>query len=234
MIVQLPFYFFLSHEKALNVPRRWTHSTHWLHRIIVGTRYEITGLENVPEEGCIVAAKHQSLWDFYSLYTVLRDPSFVLKSELMKIPLFGWYVGHLDMIPINRGERSRAMRQMIREAQRVIANGRQILIFPEGTRKAPGDDPDYRYGVAKMYLQLNCKVVPVALNSGIYWPRRSFIRHPGTIRAHFLPAIEPGLTADEFLAELEQRIENACIDLYSKAVHDPVPISDSVRAKIDG
>lgn len=235
MLVQTPFYFFLSHKKALDVPRRWANSSDVLHRWIVGTKHEVTGLENVPEGGCIVASKHQSLWEFYGLYAKLRDPCFVLKHDLMKIPFFGWYVAKVKQIPIRRGDKGKAMRHMIKEAKVAVDGDRQILIFPEGTRKAPGAETDYRYGVTRMYLDLNCPVVPVALNSGLYWPRRKFIRYPGTLRAQFLEPIMPGLTAKEFSAELERRIEEACDQLYLKASNDAVspPINEAVQVSID-
>ena len=235
MVLQTPFYFFLSHKQALDVPRRWAFSSHWLHRVLAGTKLEMIGLENIPDGGCIIASKHQSVWEFYSLYAVMKDPVFVLKAELMKIPFFGWFVAKIDQIPIRRGDKGSAMRRMIKDAKVKISDDRQIIIFPEGTRKTPGDVPNYRYGVTRMYLDLNCPVVPVALNSGLFWPRRKFVRHPGTITAHYLEPILPGLSADEFSAELERRIEDACDDLYLKASEAPVPppISSLVQTRID-
>lgn len=235
MLVQLPWYFFLSHEEATKVPKRWAHVTHWFHRVIVGTKIEHIGQENLLDTGCIVACKHQSIWEFYAVNAMLRDGAFVLKSELMKIPFFGWYVAKLRHIPIRRGDKGSAMRRMISEAQQRVAEDRQILIFPEGTRKAPGAETDYRYGVTRMYLELNCPVVPMALNSGLYWPRRKFIRYPGIIRTKTLEPIMPGLTGPEFSAELERRIEEACDELYLMAANDDVspPLSERVQAAIE-
>lgn len=234
LVLQSPFYFFLSHKEALKVPKRWAHSTHWMHRWIAGTRYEIEGFENLPAEGCVVASKHQSAWDFYAINAMLPNGAFVLKSELMKIPFFGWYIAKLDHIPIRRGEKGIALRRMITDAKVEIAKDRQILIFPEGTRTSPGADPKYRYGVTRLYLELDCPVVPVAVNSGLYWPRRKFIRHPGVIRTKFMKPIMPGLSAAEFSAELERRIEEGCDELYWKAAQDDVrpPFSDAVKARI--
>lgn len=235
MLLQLPWYFFLNHQQAQKVPKRWTTSTHWLHRVIVGTRMEVIGQENMPDDGCIVACKHQSVWEFYAVNSLVRDSAFVLKAELMKIPFFGWYVNKLRHIPIRRGDKGRAMRRMIAIARERIAERRQLIIFPEGTRKAPGQEPDYRYGVTRMYLDLNCPVVPVALNSGLYWPRRKFLRHPGTIRVKILEPIMPGLSAKEFAAELERRIEEACDELYLMASQDEVhpPLNDAVLARVE-
>ena len=117
MLVQTPWYFFLSHGEATKVPKRWAHSTHWLHRIIVGTKIEIIGEEHLLTDGCIIASKHQSLWDFYAVNAMLRDGSFILKSELMKVPFFGWYVAKLRHIPIRRGDKGSAMRRMIIDAK---------------------------------------------------------------------------------------------------------------------
>lgn len=234
MLVQAPVYFFLKHETALSVPRRWAHTSHFLHKWIAGTRHDITGLENVPEGGCIVASKHQSLWEFYALYALLKDPCFVLKAELMKIPFFGWYVAKVNQIPIRRGDRGKAMRKMIADSKIAVQGGRQILIFPEGTRRSPGAEPDYRYGVTRMYLECNCPVVPVSLTSGLFWPRRKFLRYPGRLRARFLEPIMPGLTAEEFSAELERRIEESCDQLYLETAGDPVhpPLNAAVKERI--
>jgi len=234
MVVQTPWYFFLSHKQANMVPKRWAYSTHWLHRVIVGTKIEVIDEHNLLEDGCIVACKHQSIWEFYAVNAMLRDSAFILKSELMKIPFFGWYVAKLKHIPIRRGDRGRAMRGMIADAKKRVEEGRQILIFPEGTRKSPGAETDYRYGVTRMYLDLNCPVVPMALNSGLYWPRRKFIRYPGTLRVKVLEPIMPGLTGPEFSAELERRIEEACDELYLLASQDEVkpPLSLAVRKRI--
>ncbi len=235
MVVQTPYYFLTTKEKAKWVVRRWAWSCHWFQRILAGTKVEISGLENVPEGGCIIASKHQSIWEFYALYAELENPAFVLKAELMKIPLFGWYVAKADQIPIRRGDRSKAMRAMLEKAEKAVAAGRQILIFPEGTRKAPGAETDYRYGVVRMYEQLKVPVVPVALDSGLFWPRRQFLRHPGTLRAEFLDPIQPGLPPKQFAAELERRIEEGCEDLYAKTAMDPVvpPLSQPVLDAIE-
>ncbi|MGI9365597.1 MAG: lysophospholipid acyltransferase family protein [Rhizobiaceae bacterium] len=234
MLVQLPIYFFLDHEHAQKIPKRWGLSNHWLHRVLVGTKMEVIGKENLLEDGCIVACKHQSIWEFYAVNAMLKNPAFVLKAELMKIPVFGWYVGKLKHIPIRRGDKGSAMRKMISVARERIAEGRQILIFPEGTRKAPGADPDYRYGVTRMYLDLNCPVVPVALDSGLYWPRRKFLRYPGVLRTKILEPIMPGLSGPEFSAELERRIEEACDELYFMTSKDAVhpPLNDAVMKRV--
>lgn len=234
MILHLPRIFFLSHEAAQKIPKQWAVKAHWLHRVLAGTNMEVIGEENLLQDGCIIACKHQSIWEFYAMNSLVRDSAFVLKAELMKIPVFGWYVSKLNHIPIRRGDRSRALRKMIADARDRIADGRQIIIFPEGTRKAPGAETDYRYGVTRMYLKLNCPVVPVALDSGLYWPRRKFVRHPGKIRVKIMPPIMPGLSGPEFSAELERRIEESCDELYLMASRDKVrpPLSPAVLKRV--
>ena len=235
LILQSPWYFFLSHKNATKVPKRWADSTDWLMCVLAGIKVEVIDQHHLPLDGCIVACKHQSVWEFGAVNAMLRDGAFVLKSELMKIPFFGWYVAKLNHIPIRRGDKGKAMRGMIREAKKRIVDGRQILIFPEGTRMIPGADANYRYGVTRLYLDLNCPVVPVALSSGLNWPRRKFLRYPGTIRTKFLQPILPGLSAREFSAELEKRIEQGCDELYWMASQDPVhpPLSDAVKICIE-
>lgn len=235
MVVQTPFYFFLNHENATKVPKRWAHSTDWLLRRVAGIKIEIIGLENLPQDGCIVASKHQSTWEFGAVNAMVRDGAFILKQELMKLPFFGWYVSKLNHIPIRRGDKGNAMRRMIIDAKEKLEDGRQIVIFPEGTRRAPGAEPNYRYGVTRMYLDMNCPVVPIALTSGLFWPRHAFLRYPGTLRAKIFEPIQPGLTAEEFGAELERIIETGCDELYAMTAKDKVvpPLSDAVKERIN-
>ncbi len=234
MLVQTPLYFLLPRKGALVIVKNWCRSSNWWHRIIVGTKYEITGLENIPEEGCIIAVKHQSMWEFYAILPLFEDPAYILKRELMWIPLFGWYVAKTRMIPINRGKRSKAMKEMTAKAAEEIALGRQILIYPEGTRRVPGAEPAYKYGIAHMYKELKCPVLPIALNSGLYWPRRKFMRYPGTIRVNIMEPIMPGLDTEEFQSELQNRIEDSCMVLYEKAANDtpPPPLPEALKKQL--
>ena len=233
MIFQAPLLAFTDRQGAQKIPKRWTSITHSLHRWIVGTRVEVIGQENMLNDGCIVACKHQSHWEFYAIDSLVKDSAFILKQELMRIPVFGWYITRLGHIPIRRGDKGRAMRKMIKNARECIEDNRQIIIFPEGTRKLPDDPPDYRYGVTRMYLDLDCPVVPVAQNSGLYWPRHSSLRYPGTIRVKILEPIMPGLSAKEFSAELEKRIEQGLDELYLLASKDKVkpPMNEAVLAR---
>ncbi|EFL88007.1 1-acyl-sn-glycerol-3-phosphate acyltransferase [Ahrensia sp. R2A130] len=237
MVIQTPFYFFMSFEGAEEVPKRWARSSYWLQRWMVGTKMEILGRENIPVsgQGALIAAKHQCNWDFYAINEMLPSSAFVLKEQLMKLPFFGWYVAKLRHIPIRREDKGKAMRRMLKIAAERVEEGRQILIFPEGSRMAAGAPPNYRYGITRMYLDLNTPVVPVALNSGLYWPRHSFKRYPGTLRCAFLEPIQPGLDSETFAAELERRIEEGCEDLYLMATRDEhvPPMSAEVKAGVE-
>lgn len=188
----------------------WARSALWLQRVVAGTRYEIRGLENIPSGGLIVASKHQSFWETFALMTVLRNPVFILKRELMRIPLFGWSLAKLRMIPVDRGGRARALADVTRRAKVELGqNGRQLIIFPEGTRRPPGAPPAYKFGVAHLYRELGVPCVPVALNSGLFWPRRDILRRPGTIVVEIMPPIMPGLGKAAFQARLQGEIETA-------------------------
>lgn len=213
---------------TLLLPRRvliaivmaWARSNAFLLRTIAGIDSEIRGLENLPSGPILVAAKHQSAWETFALLPLFEDPSFILKRELMFVPFFGWYARKADMIAVDRGARSAALRSMAEQAKQHAGQGRQILIFPEGTRRAPGAPAAYKYGVAHLYAELGVPCVPIALNSGCYWPRRQFIRRPGTIRAEILTPIAPGLDKKQFLEQLQAAIETASDRLLDQAMRE--------------
>lgn len=196
--------------------RNWSRFTMWLLRVIAGTQYEVRG--SIPAGPVLVASKHQSMWDTIIYTAILRDPAMVLKRELLWIPFYGWYSHKTRMIPIDRGAGASAIRRMIAHARDAIALNRPIVIFPEGTRSSPGTKLDYKPGVAALYRQLDIPCVPVALNSGLYWPRRKFWRKPGIITLEFLSPIPPGLSREAFMAELEKRIEEGSSRLLQTAV----------------
>jgi 1-acyl-sn-glycerol-3-phosphate acyltransferase len=198
-------------------PRRWAmaglaahaHASIWWMRMICGTRVEVRGRENLPEGAAIIASKHQSAWDTFGLIPLTRDPAMIMKQELLSLPLYGWFSRKFEMIPVRRDLGPTALRQMAREAAKRAAQGRDIVIFPEGTRRPPGAPPAYRPGVILLYEALGIPCVPVALNSGNFWPRHSIMRRSGTIVVEFLPAIPPGLPRAEFMTLLQDRIETA-------------------------
>lgn len=223
MIVFTPFYFLAPRRKAWWVPKFWARSNLWLQKMIAGTDHVIEGLENIPEGPCIIAPKHQSAWDTFAFLPHIPDAIYILKRELLWIPLFGWYVGKMRMIPVNRGSRAKVLKEVRRLARERIAEGRQLIIYPEGTRRPPGAPPAYKWGVAELYSALELPVVIIAHNAGLYWPRRKFLRHPGTIRVRVLPPIEPGLEKEVFYERLVRETEAACDDLLVAAARDPNP-----------
>lgn len=206
-------------------PRRWAMAglkfhaltSIWWMRVIVGTKLEVRGRENLPEGAALIASKHQSAWDTFGLVPLTRDPAMVMKQELLSIPLYGWFSRKFEMIPIRRELGPAALRRMAQDAASRATQGRDIIIFPEGTRRAPGAPPAYKAGIALLYDKLNIPCVPVALNSGLFWPRRSLIRHSGTIIVEFLPAIPPGLSRKEFAERLQHDIETATARLIAES-----------------
>ncbi|WP_173933755.1 1-acyl-sn-glycerol-3-phosphate acyltransferase [Chelativorans sp. Marseille-P2723] len=223
MIFWTPVYFLLPRKKAWFVPKVWAASSLWLHKVLAGTRVEISGLENLPEGPCIIAPKHQSFWDTIAFLPWIPDPVYILKRELVWIPFFGWYVAKMRMIPIDRGSRARALKKAVAAAKERMKEDRQLIIYPEGTRRPPGAEPLYKYGIVELYAELGVPVVPVAHVAGLYWPRRKFLRHPGTIHARFLPPIEPGLPREEFRDRLISETEAACDALLIEAATGPNP-----------
>ena len=191
------------------IARFWTRSVYWLLRVICRLTYRVEGMEFLPTEPVIVASKHQSAWDTLFFPYKLDKSAIILKRELFWLPFFGWYAKKYGAIGIDRRGGASAIRQMIKDSRKPLSTGRSIIIFPEGTRTAPGKKGVYHSGVAALYNQLKLPVVPVALNSGIYWPRRKLIRRPGVITLRFLPPIPPGLPRDQFMLRLEADIETA-------------------------
>jgi 1-acyl-sn-glycerol-3-phosphate acyltransferase len=196
---------------ALWLSSNWAKATLWGLKLFAGIDCRVTG--TVPRQPVLVAAKHMSTWDTLAIHIVLGDPGIVLKRSLLLIPFFGWYVGKTAAIPIDRGGGASTLRAMARAARAVLAEGRPVVIFPEGTRKKPGAPPDYKPGVAGLYSQLGVPCVPVAHNSGRYW--RGFRKYPGTITLAFLEPIPPGLKRAEFMTILEERIEAATAALLA-------------------
>ncbi|MEE9196050.1 MAG: lysophospholipid acyltransferase family protein [Alphaproteobacteria bacterium] len=176
---------------------------------ITGLGHRVRGRELIPDGPVIFASKHQSAWDTFAFPALSMSCSLAIKKELFLIPFYGWYARHAGMIGIDRGGGARALRSLLRGARATIGQGRSVIIFPEGTRVAAGQHRRYQPGIAALYKDLECPVVPVAVNSGLFWGRRAFVKQPGTITLEFLAPIAPGLARDEFMAELERRIETA-------------------------
>ena len=215
LIFCLPF-LLLPRRIFWKVVHNWARVNHWLLRTICGTNFEIKGCERIPQGALLIAAKHQSAWETFALVTLFSDPFYVLKRELMWLPVFGWYVAKAKMIPIRRGAGGTALGEITERAKLKIASGRQLILFPEGTRRAVGAEPAYKYGVVHLYRQLGVRCLPVALNSGVFWPRRTFKIYPGTIRMELLEPIEPGLPEDVFKVRMQDAIETATARLVAQ------------------
>jgi 1-acyl-sn-glycerol-3-phosphate acyltransferase len=216
MIVALPV-LALPHRVHLVFIRSYSCTSLWLLRIICGTKVQWRNLDRIPQGACIVACKHQSLWETFALYAAFDDPTYILKRELMWIPLFGWHMAKAGLIPVDRSAGLAALSRMTARARRELARGRQIVIFPEGTRRPPGAAPSYKPGVAHLYDKAGVPCVPLALNSGLFWPRRSLLRFPGSILVEVLDPIPPGLNARAFLQRLEYVLEDASAGLLRES-----------------
>jgi 1-acyl-sn-glycerol-3-phosphate acyltransferase len=214
-IVALPT-LVLPRRAIIEVARFWARTNIWLLRFICGLKVELGGLDRIPPGPLLVASKHQSMWETFALLPLLRDPAYIMKRELMWIPFFGWYTWKAGMIPVDRGKGSQALAEMNACARRELAHDRQIIIFPEGTRRPPGAEPRYKYGVVHLYAETQVPCLPIALNSGLFWPRRSIRRNPGTIRVEVLEPIPPGLDKETFFVRLQQAIEPATARLVAE------------------
>lgn len=218
-------------------PRRWAmagleahgRTCLWLMRWIVGTKVEVRGREKLPAGAALIASKHQSAWDTFGLVPVFHDPCFVLKAELLMIPFYGWFCRKFEHIVVRRERPAAALRGLIRDARSKAAQGRHIIIFPEGNRRAPGAAPDYKPGIVALYESLDLPCYPVALNSGLFWPRRKFLRRPGTLIVEILDPLPAGLPRAEFRKRLESTIEEATARLVGCAISaaTTVPMTDS-------
>lgn len=187
---------------------------------VLGLDIELRGVEHLPPSGSyILAAKHQSAYETLKLpfMKIMRDPAIVLKAELARIPLWGLYPRKMGFICIDRGSAMESLRSIVRGANRVKSENRPIIIFPEGTRSTPGAAPDYKFGLAKVYKDVRLPVVPMALNTGVFWGRNSFWKSPGKVVFQFFPALPADLPPAELLKKLEEIIEPATNALITEA-----------------
>ncbi len=217
LLLALPFLLIPTTVIALFVARTWARSVFVLLRWVVGLRWEVRGPRELLRPGILVASKHQSAWDTIVFFMLFHRPTYVMKQELMRIPVYGWLSYRQGHIAVDRKAGAAAIRGLLRQAKTAFANGRAIVIFPQGTRVAPGATLPYQPGIVGLYSALNVPVVPVALNSGLFWGRRSFVKQPGTVVIEVLPEIPPGRGRGEFLQELESRIEAATTRLETEA-----------------
>ena len=234
-IVAIPT-FVMPRSALMTLARLWGRGNIWLLRIICNTRVEYRGVEKIPKGPLIVASKHQSMWETFALLQFFDQPLFILKRELKWIPVFGLYLIKADMIDVDRSAGGRALLRMARRAGEQVRQGRQLIIFPEGTRTPVGASPHYKAGVSQIYIDCRAPWLPVALNSGLFWPRRTFMRYPGTLIVEFLDPLPPGLSRDEFLARISSAIEEATGRLVEAARREQAQlfggVPDSASAKI--
>jgi 1-acyl-sn-glycerol-3-phosphate acyltransferase len=208
VVIALPT-FLMPRAAMLRVADWWARSNILLMRVVCNIEVEFRGVEKIPKGPLLVASKHQSMWETISLLRFFEAPFFALKRELRFIPIFGLFLIKTNMIAIDRRAGGRALIAMARRAREEVLRGRQFVIFPEGTRRPVGAPPQYKSGVGLIYTDCGVPCLPVALNSGLFWPRRTFLRYPGTLVVEFLDPLPPGLPRDEFLTRMRNAIEDA-------------------------
>ena len=219
----------ISGRAVMRLAHLWGRITLWLLQTVAGTRVEFRGLDNIPPGPLLVAAKHQSALETLALCTVLPNFAYILKRELLLIPLIGWYLSRSGMVAIDRSKGTRAMSLMNAAAAEAIRQGRRLIIFPEGTRRSVGAPPAYKQGLSHLYSALQVPCLPVALNTGLFWSRNSLVRRPGTAIIEFLPIIPPGLPRQEFQALVQERLETASSALAEGARRGLHPAAHPVR-----
>ncbi len=208
MIVALPT-LVLPLPALMTVAGWWVRASIFLMRVVCNIKVEFRGVEKIPKGPLIIASKHQSMWETFGMLRFFEQPIFILKRELTWIPLFGQFLIKAHMIAIDRSAGARALLDMTRRAREAVRGGRQLVIFPEGTRTAPGAPPQYKTGFGQLYVVCGVPCLPIALNSGLFWPRRTFMRYPGTLVVEFLDPLPPGLPRDAFVDRARTVIEEA-------------------------
>ena len=208
----LPFLIFKA--AGFSIARLWTRWVMWVLKVTVKITYKIEGV--IPKGPILILSKHQSAWETIIFNILIDRPAYILKEELMWIPLFGAYLKATKMIALDRKGTLQALKKLIRDGKSIIESGRSIVMFPEGTRSAPGEEGHYKKGAYLMYKNLNVAALPVALNSGVFWPRRTFMKYPGQITMKFLKPIPPGLKEDEFMRCLTSSIEKESQNLFNQ------------------
>ena len=205
-IICLPYLFFSNSylRKPINV---WILGIFKLLKICCNITYEIRGKENIPNYAVLVASKHQSAFETFALFLYLDKSIFIHKKQLFFIPIFGQYLKKVNMISIDRSEGTLAMRKILKEAKSKISEGYSIIIFPEGTRKKPDENPDYKTGFIGIYNEVKSEILPVAVNSGYCWPKHTFIKRPGHIIIQILKTIPAGLKRSDVLNRVQLVIE---------------------------
>jgi 1-acyl-sn-glycerol-3-phosphate acyltransferase len=232
IIVGIPT-FLMPRWGIVTIAQCWARSSIWLMRAICNIKVEYRGLDKIPKGPLIVASKHQSMWETFALLQFFPEPLYILKRELKWIPFFGWYLTKANMIGVDRRAGGRSLIEMARRAGAEVRRGRQLIIFPEGTRTAVDAPPQYKTGVAQIYVDCGVTCLPVALNSGLFWPRRTFMRYPGTLVVEFLDPLPPGLSRREFIARVSSVIEEATSRLVAAARQEQAQLFGRVPSKAE-
>ncbi len=187
--------------------RFWSRSILWLARKVVGISFRYVGVENIPSTGALIACKHQSAWDTFVFFDLFPAPVYIIKRALMYAPFYGWYAAKVGMIVAPKGG-TKALRDMLRQVEQATDQQRPVIIFPEGERVVPRQHVPLKGGTALIAAKVKAPVVPAALNSGLFWGKRSFLKRPGTITVEFFPPLPGDLSKKALLARLEKTIQS--------------------------
>lgn len=221
-IICLPM-IFLGEKNARKIVGLWARFSLWAMRVMTGVSFRVEGEDNIPKDGGLVVSNHQSLWETIALFALLPNAVVILKKELLRIPVYGWWVRASGNITVDRKGGAKALRAMRREAAERIANGAQVVVFPEGTRIKPGETHAFQPGVAGIYKDAGADCIPVAHDSGRFWRKLGGALEPGIITLRFMPPVPPGLDRKTFLARIEKDIADNrqdLIDLNASPQHD--------------
>lgn len=200
-------YALLHKDGALSACKAFCRWVIFSMRLLCGLKGEVRG--SVPQGEVLIAAKHQSFLDIILIFGAVPRGKFIMKSELRFAPILGWYALRIGCVPVNRGKRGAAITKMMADVKSGQQTAGQLIIYPQGTRVAPGEVRPYKVGTAVLYQQMSQPCVPVGTNVGLFWPKRGILRRPGLAVVEFLPAIEPGLTNEAFMAALERAVETS-------------------------
>lgn len=216
-------YALLSKNGAKSACKLYARTVIWMAGWMIGLKSDIRG--TVPETETVIAAKHQSFFDILLIFHALPQPKFIMKRELLWAPIIGLYAKRLGCIPVDRGRKGQAIAKMVQDVAKEFEEPGQLVIYPQGTRVAPGVKKPYKVGSAVLYQGLGSDCYPVAVNVGLFWPRRGILKKPGTAVVEFLDPLPAGMEKEAFTEELENRVETRSNELMREAGFDP----DGVR-----
>ncbi|AGA65114.1 LOW QUALITY PROTEIN: 1-acyl-sn-glycerol-3-phosphate acyltransferase [Liberibacter crescens BT-1] len=220
LVVSHLLQFFMTRKQHFALGKSWAKIQNFLLEKITKTSFQIEGLENLPKGKCIIAAEHQAFWDTFALWPWLEDPTFILKHTILWIPLVRSYCKKQKMIGINRKKNIPVMKKIIKRSQEAMNDNRQLVIYPEGTRRIPEAKPVYKKGISYIYDSLQVPVIPIVMNFGLFWPRRSLIRYPGKFKVRILPPIPPNMSKDVFFIQLKKTMEYESNRLLLETIKD--------------